>query len=165
MKGWKHGKVSRIGGAKWEYGKKKHKNANFLLGSQQNILRFTYSERARRDDFGKVRHLYGMFFCLGASSGTMCETKNIMVNSAILVSLPYKGRVPKKEEKYDNFHSAAQLWLPKNIKWNQPLKYWHTIWSAWEASYPNRRVWVLRTPHRPPVGPGWPFFKSPQCVH
>ena len=32
---------------------------------QRNILKFTYSEPARRDDFGKVRHLNGIFFVLG----------------------------------------------------------------------------------------------------
>ena len=41
---------------------KKHKNALFSLGSLRNNFIFTYSEPARRDDFGKVRHLYGIFF-------------------------------------------------------------------------------------------------------
>ena len=43
---------------------KKHKNVIFSLGSQRNILNFTYSEPARRDDFGKIV-LNGMFFVLG----------------------------------------------------------------------------------------------------
>merc|ERR1711954_258525 len=51
---------------------KKHKNALFSLGSQRNNFNFTYSESARRDDFGKVGHLYGPFFCPGSPSGTMC---------------------------------------------------------------------------------------------
>ena len=41
---------------------KKHKNALFSLGSQRNNFNFTYSESVRRDDFGKVGHLYGPFF-------------------------------------------------------------------------------------------------------
>ena len=45
-----------------EYGQKKHKNAIFSLGPQRNILKFTYSEPARQDDFGKVGHLNGPFF-------------------------------------------------------------------------------------------------------
>ena len=35
---------------------------NISLGPPRNISTFTYSEPARRDDFGKVRHLNGIFF-------------------------------------------------------------------------------------------------------
>ena len=54
------GKVNRIGGAQWKW-PKNPKFGYFSVGPRRNIFSLTYSESARRDDFGKVGHLSGSF--------------------------------------------------------------------------------------------------------
>ena len=89
---------------------------NISLGPQRNILTFTYSEPARRDDFGKVWHLNGTFFCPGTPSGTMCNVVSSDLRAYKCICLGAQKAVPSPRASSfgSKCGSTTSNFLPQN---------------------------------------------------